>query len=136
MEFDHTELLRVFIAEAEENLAAIEDGLLQLEARPDDTRQLDHVFRAAHTLKGNSGSLGFAGMADLAHEAEQILERMRCGEIRADADLISLLSSTVHALKRSLPSLQTEAENAMDDEQRRVWEHLRTSSSVAEAAGR
>jgi len=102
MELDHTELLRTFYAESEENLATMEEGLLELEAHPDDPAHIDQVFRAAHTLKGNSSSLGFETMAKQAHDAEHILERVRGGELRADGDLISMLLSAVDAMKRCL----------------------------------
>src|SRR5207247_11008766 len=91
MEFDHDKVLPVFLAEAEENLAAIEEGLLLLEARPDATGQLDSVFRAAHTLQGNSSSLGFRAIADVAHEVEQVLDGMRGGSVEPDGAPISQL---------------------------------------------
>src|SRR5213596_1334157 len=82
MELNQTELLRIFAAETEENLAAMEEGLLRLEAHPENAAQhVDQVFRAAHTLKGNSSSLGFTAMAALAHDAEHLLDRVRCAEL-------------------------------------------------------
>jgi two-component system chemotaxis sensor kinase CheA len=125
MELDHTELLRTFIAESEENLSAMEEGLLQLEAHPDDAAHLDQVFRAAHTLKGNSSSLGFKALAELAHDAEAILDRVRGAELRPDGHLISLLLSAVDAMKRWLPSLQMDREIVIDDEQLETGERLR-----------
>lgn len=110
MEIDHEKVLPVFLAEAEENLSAIEEGLLQLEARPDATDQLDSIFRAAHTLKGNSSSLGFNVLAATAHEVEQVLDGLRNGDVRPDGDLISQLLAAVDTMKRWLPELRFETE--------------------------
>ena len=114
MEFDQDKVLPVFLAEAEENLAAIEEGLLLLESRPDASGELDSVFRAAHTLKGNSSSLGFSAIADIAHEVEQVLDGMRGGSLEPDGDLISQLLAAVDAMRRWLPGLRFEAENAIE----------------------
>ena len=62
MEIDRQALVEVFLAEAEENLSAIEHSLLALETSPRDAEALATVFRAVHTLKGNSASLGFTGL--------------------------------------------------------------------------
>jgi len=77
MEFDAEALLLTFIAETEENLRAIEEGLLSLERKPDDLETLQLVFRVGHTLKGNSASLGFSGVEEFAHELEAKLETLR-----------------------------------------------------------
>ena len=77
MEFDAEALLLTFIAETEENLRVMEEGLLSLERHPDDPEVLQTIFRMAHTLKGNSASLGFTGVAEFAHALEDQLERLR-----------------------------------------------------------
>ena len=63
VDLDHAELFPVFLAESEENLADIEESVLHLETDPDDAEVIDRLFRCAHTLKGNSESLGIDAMA-------------------------------------------------------------------------
>ena len=103
MEFDAEALLLTFIAETEENLRTIEEGLLSLERQPDDTEVLQTVFRMAHTLKGNSASLGFTGVAEFAHALEDQLEKLRKRERPATAGLVTELLAAVDALREMLP---------------------------------
>jgi two-component system, chemotaxis family, sensor kinase CheA len=103
MEFDAEALLLTFIAETEENLRTIEEGLLALERQPDDGEVLQTIFRMAHTLKGNSASLGFTGVAEFAHALEDQLERLRKRSRPVTAGLVTALLAAVDALREMLP---------------------------------
>lgn len=103
MEFDAEALLLTFIAETEENLRTIEEGLLSLERNPEDAEVLQTVFRMAHTLKGNSASLGFTGVAEFAHALEDQLERLRRRTRPVTAELVSVLLESVDAVREMLP---------------------------------
>lgn len=103
MEFDSEALLRTFIAETEENLRVMEEGLLSLETRPEDLEVLQTIFRMAHTLKGNSASLGFTGVAEFAHALEDQLERLRKRTLAVTAELVTVLLEAVDALREMLP---------------------------------
>ena len=91
MEIDHAELLPTFLAESEENLADIEESLLRLETDPDDAEVIDRLFRCAHTLKGNSESLGIDAMATAAHAFESVLQGVRGHRFPATRALVSLM---------------------------------------------
>ena len=97
-------ILPVFLAEAEENLAQVEDALLALEAAPGDVEALNTVFRAAHTLKGNAANLGLAPVAEFAHGVEDVLDRLREGAIVLTAPLAGLLLRAVDALRVLVPA--------------------------------
>ena len=103
MEFDAEALLLTFIAETEENLRTIEEGLLALERQPDDAEVLQTIFRMAHTLKGNSASLGFTGVAEFAHALEDQLERLRKRSRPVTAGLVTALLEAVDAVREMLP---------------------------------
>jgi two-component system chemotaxis sensor kinase CheA len=103
VEFDAEALLLTFIAETEENLRTIEEGLLALERKPGDAEILQTIFRMAHTLKGNSASLGFTGVAEFAHALEDQLERLRKRSRPVTADLVTALLQSVDALREMLP---------------------------------
>lgn len=100
MEFDHALLVRTFAEEAEERLAEFEQGLLALEARPDDGELLQALFRTAHTLKGSASLVGFEGVSSLAHALEGVLEPLRAGHLRADRELVSLLLDATDGLRQ------------------------------------
>ena len=100
---DLDELLRIFLAEAEENLAAMEESLVALESAPDDSELIATIFRAAHTLKGNCASLGLQAPVAIAHAAEDLLNELRSRRLRATPALITILLRGADALKTLIP---------------------------------
>jgi len=104
MDLDLAAVLPVFVAEAEENLAELEDALLAMEGRPGEAEALNTVFRAAHTLKGNAANLGLAPVAEFAHGVEDVLDRLREGEVQLTAPLAGLLLRGVDALRVLVPA--------------------------------
>ena len=85
------ELLAVFIPEAQEQLAAMETGLLQLENGDPDPETLNAVFRAAHTIKGASGVVEITAIEKFTHVLENLLDKVRNGEISVGGELITWL---------------------------------------------
>ncbi len=73
-------MVQAFFEEAAELVADFEAGLLRLEAAPDDAELLNRIFRAAHTLKGNSAMLGFEEVAHFTHALEDLLDQLRKGQ--------------------------------------------------------
>src|SRR5512143_2570694 len=102
MEIDRQALIDVFLAEAEDNLSAIEQSLLALETTPRDTEALATVFRAVHTLKGNSTSLGFTGLGRIAHAAEDLLDGLRRGGLAVSAEIVTLLLAARDRMRETL----------------------------------
>lgn len=85
------DLVEAFVIENRETLALAEAALLQLEQDPEHAEAINTIFRAFHTIKGTSAFLGLTRMTDLAHEAENLLSRMRDGALRCagrNADLV------------------------------------------------
>ena len=99
-ELDREELLRVYQAEAEENLATLEEMLVVLETRPGDAEMIHAIFRAAHTLKGNSASVGHEAPAKLAHAMEDLLDEVREDRFAVTPALITLLLRAGDGLRR------------------------------------
>lgn len=85
------ELTGVFIQESRENLTAMETGLLQLEQNPDDSDNINAIFRAAHTIKGASGVIECHFIESFMHKVENVLDRLRNTEISVSGDLTGLL---------------------------------------------
>ncbi|AUZ45836.1 chemotaxis protein CheA [Pseudomonas orientalis] len=82
---------QTFIVEARELLQAMEQSLLQLESEPDDQDAIGAIFRAAHTIKGSAGLFGLASIVGFTHNVEDVLDRLREGNVAVDAALIALL---------------------------------------------
>lgn len=133
MEFDAEALLLTFVAETEENLRTIEEGLLSLERNPGDAEVLQTVFRMAHTLKGNSASLGFTGVAEFAHVLEDQLEKLRKGIAPVTAELVSVLLESVDALREMLP-VAVEGNHEIPARHQDVLRRLAAGSAAGKAA--
>jgi two-component system chemotaxis sensor kinase CheA len=88
---DTSDFRAIFFEEADEHVAAIESVLLRLnQAAPDDD-DLNAIFRAAHSIKGTSGMLGFTEIASLTHVLENLLDELRKGERQLTEDALDLL---------------------------------------------
>ncbi len=103
MEIDIQAILRTFLAECEEDFSKMEESLLALEADPENQELLDAIFRGAHTLKGNAGSLGFPKVAGFAHVFEELLQRFRNRTMPVTQERITLLLHAIDALRQMIP---------------------------------
>ncbi|WP_045747937.1 chemotaxis protein CheA [Actinoplanes rectilineatus] len=81
-------LLSQFLAEANDLLAQVDEGLLQLEQRPGDAELVNEVFRGAHTFKGSSGLFDFPELTRLTHAAEDLLDAVRAGKLALDSGMV------------------------------------------------
>jgi two-component system chemotaxis sensor kinase CheA len=96
------DLTKEFLAESQEGLDRMERCLTELELRPDDTRLVDEIFRAVHTIKGTTGFLGFERLEKLAHAGEHLLGSLRDGRLAVSSDLISGLLKLMDGLRAIL----------------------------------
>lgn len=96
------ELVQVFLDESEDEIRELEAGLIKLEEDQDDESTINRVFRAAHTIKGSAGLVGFDEVSNFTHNIENILDRIRNKDLRITKKLISNLLSAVDLLKRMI----------------------------------
>jgi two-component system chemotaxis sensor kinase CheA len=130
MEIDREAVIQVFLVESEELLDAMEQALIVMESRPNDSEAIATVFRAAHTLKGNAASLGFAAAAEMAHAVEDLLDRLRAGTLAVTSGLVTVLLKAVDALRALVPAAVTGTDE-LSAEQAEVAEHLRRATPMA-----
>lgn len=91
------EAKQVFLSECNELLEVLEQGLLQLEFDAGDMDNINALFRAAHTIKGSGGIFGFSRLESFTHRVENLLDRLRAGELRvSDALIATLLKAKDH----------------------------------------
>ena len=93
------EIVNDFIQEALELLESLNENFIELEKQPDNKEILNTIFRAAHTVKGSAGFLGFQNIVELAHSAENILNKLRQGEISLTSEMTDELLKTMDILK-------------------------------------
>lgn len=98
-DMDMADLLGVFLEEAEEQLQHLDDGILELEKNPDNMDIIKEVFRAAHTLKGSSATMGLMAIADLTHAMENLLDCLRSETLKVTENVIDLLLDSIDALR-------------------------------------
>lgn len=89
----------VFIDELEEKIQVINDGLLALERDESNPDIIQEIFRAAHTIKGSSGIMGYTAMSSLTHEMENLFDKIRHGEIHVTSEMINVLFEALDTLK-------------------------------------
>lgn len=97
---------KLFVAESIENHENIVNNLLILENGTDDTA-IDEIFRAAHTLKGMSASMGFDEMETLCHSMEDVFHLIRSGERSVDNTLIDILLACTDKIEEMLEDVES-----------------------------
>jgi two-component system, chemotaxis family, sensor kinase CheA len=122
---DMREILDSYIVEAKEILDHLSQDLLTLEKNPANTDLLNNIFRGMHTLKGTSSFLGFNQMTELTHTSEDLLNKLRKGDIIADGNIIDVLIEAHNAAKILLQRI--ESRNLQPIEMNDILEKLRAA---------
>ncbi|WP_041083243.1 chemotaxis protein CheA [Thermotoga profunda] len=97
--------LSVFIDESKEYIQTLNDSLLKLEKDYQDSEAINETFRALHTLKGMSGTMGFETMSKLCHKMEQLLDKIRSKKIKLDSTMLDRLFVGVDVLEKMINSI-------------------------------
>jgi chemosensory pili system protein ChpA (sensor histidine kinase/response regulator) len=95
------EILEFFVPEAEEHLQVVQECLLSLEANPNQ-EDIHRLFRAMHTVKGSAAQVGLHRIARVAHRAEDLIGRLRDGELQPSAEIVDICLESIDALKKFL----------------------------------
>ena len=102
MTIDLSQFYQVFFEESQEHLDNMEALLLDLDLDAPDDEQLNAIFRAAHSIKGSAGTFGFTDLAEVTHVLENLLDRIRKGELALRADMIDAFLDAGDVLKNLL----------------------------------
>ena len=99
---DTTRYAELFLTESQDNLSAINHALLELERSPTAREPVGALFRAVHTVKGMSATMGYAVVAELSHEMETLLDLVRRGEREVNAALMDTLFAAADTLEHAI----------------------------------
>ncbi len=99
------DLLTDFLTETCEALDVLDSELVELEQRPGDPALLGSIFRVMHTIKGTCGFLGLPRLEAVAHAAEDVLGRVRAGELEVSGDVISRVLAALDRIKELVAAL-------------------------------
>lgn len=112
---DTSQYLELFIDETKEHLQSLNEHVLVLEKEPDNADTVNEIFRAAHTLKGMAGTMGFTRMQRLTHDLENVFSEIRNGNMKASEKLIDVLFRGLDALESYLDVISTEGNEGTED---------------------
>ena len=112
---DTSQYLDLFIDETKEHLQSLNEHVLVLEKEPDDADTINEIFRAAHTLKGMSGTMGFVRMQRLTHDLENVFSEIRNGNMKVNEKLIDVLFRGLDALESYLNVISSEGNEGTED---------------------
>ena len=99
---DLSQFYQVFFEEAGENLERMEQQLLAIDIEAADDEELNSIFRCAHSVKGGAATFGFADVAELTHQMETLLDRLRRHELTPTAPMVDVLLQAGDALRSQL----------------------------------
>jgi two-component system chemotaxis sensor kinase CheA len=129
------DLLKEFLTETAENLSVLDVSLVALEQTPDDPELLRDIFRLMHTVKGTCGFLGLGRLERVAHSGENILGKLRDGELKATRDAVSLILECLDRIRSIVAGLEaTGGEPAGDDAELIAPQRLRRGRRVGSRA--
>ena len=129
------ELVKVFMEESEDEIRELEAGLIRLEENHEDEDTINRVFRAAHTIKGSAGLVGFENVSNFTHSIENILDRIRNKDLNITKKLVSTLLSSVDLLKRMIAA-SSEGEEINSNEIEAITQTLKRFTGPSKFPGR
>lgn len=112
---DVSQYLEIFIDETKEHLQSLNEQLLIIEKEPENTDTINEIFRAAHSLKGMAGTMGYKRMQKLTHQMENVFSEIRNGKMKVNANLVDVLFQCLDALEEYLDNIQEAADEGTND---------------------
>ncbi len=112
---DVSQYLEIFIDESSEHLQTLSDCIMTLESEPDNKDTINEVFRAAHSLKGMAGTMGFKRMQHVTHDMENVFQEVRSDKISVDSAMIDLLFKCLDAIDQYLENVKASSDEGTED---------------------
>ena len=112
---DVSQYLEIFLDETNEHLQNLNTQILSLEQEPDNEDTINEIFRAAHSLKGMAGTMGYKRMQNLTHDMENVFSEVRNGNITVKANMIDVLFQCLDALEEYTTNIRENADEGTND---------------------
>ena len=117
---DVNQYLEIFLDETKEHLENLNAQILKLEQEPEDVDTINEIFRAAHSLKGMAGTMGYKRMQALTHDMENVCSEIRNGTMKVNSNLIDTLFQCLDALEEYNNNIQETADEGTNDNQQLI----------------
>ena len=134
---DVSQYLEIFIDETKEHLQTLSEQLMILEQEPKNENTINEIFRAAHSLKGMAGTMGFKRMQHLTHMMENALSEIRSGNMVVTEDLVDILFQCLDALEAYLDAICESSDEGTEDNEaiiNRLNDFMQGGNSAASTA--
>ncbi len=115
MKMDMSQYLDVFLEESKEHIESLNQKLLELEKHSQDISVLNEIFRAAHTLKGMSSTMGFEDLADLTHHMENVLSDLKEGMLEVNSQVVDVLFQCFDRIQLIIDRIESGSSGAIDN---------------------
>lgn len=112
---DVSQYLEIFIDETAEHIQSLSDNIMALENEPEDHDVINEIFRAAHSLKGMAGTMGFKRMQHLTHDMENVFQEVRNDKIKVNGDIIDILFQCLDAIEGYLNQIKETSDEGTND---------------------
>lgn len=112
---DVNQYLEIFLDETKEHLQNLNTQILELEADAENMDTINEIFRAAHSLKGMAGTMGYKRMQALTHDMENVFSEVRTGNIKVKPEMIDVLFQCLDALEEYTNNIMTQADEGTND---------------------
>ncbi len=112
---DVSQYLEIFIDETKEHLENLNNQLLILEKEPENKETIDEIFRAAHSLKGMAGTMGYKRMQRLTHDMENVFMEVREGKMKVNPNLVDIVFQCLDALEEYLSCIMETSDEGTND---------------------
>ncbi|MBQ3774006.1 MAG: Hpt domain-containing protein, partial [Pseudobutyrivibrio sp.] len=103
---DVSQYLDIFIDETSGHIQSLSDNIMELEKEPDNKDVVNEIFRAAHSLKGMAGTMGFKRMQHLTHDMENVFQEVRNDNVKVNSALIDILFKCLDAIEGYLETVK------------------------------
>ncbi len=114
---DTSQYLDIFLDESKEHLQNLSDQIMELEQNPENMDTINEIFRAAHSLKGMAGTMGYKRMQTLTHDMENVFSEVRNGTFKVQPGMIDILFKSLDALEEYVNNIQKTTEEGTNDNQ-------------------
>lgn len=119
---DVSQYLEIFIDETNEHLQNLSDCIMNLEKDPENMDTINEIFRAAHSLKGMAGTMGFKRMQHLTHDMENVFQEVRSGNMKVTSGLVDILFQCLDAIDAYLENVKESSDEGTEDNEAIIQE--------------
>lgn len=112
---DVSQYLEIFIDETSEHIQSLSDCIMTLEKEPENSDTINEIFRAAHSLKGMAGTMGFKRMQHLTHDMENVFQEVRSGKVKVTSEMIDILFQCLDAIEGYLDNVKSTSNEGTED---------------------